>query len=161
MVFQFNNAAFTPQVYAFSPVLLHPNDAHEHHIGHMLLTVMPLSYTIGAVLSLAWSKGERVQGLGVPAPNARRRAIRFKSSPKTAPGFPLLSLTRNTGSDPSGVVSEWGVFSYTLRPLQGRNRAGERSADGCDPFGVARCGAMPDPEGVTAIRTTSGSWIRP
>jgi hypothetical protein len=33
--------------------------------------------------------------VGVPAPNARRRAIRYKSSPKTAPGFPLLSLTRN------------------------------------------------------------------
>jgi hypothetical protein len=52
MVFQFNNAAFTPQVYAFSPVPLHPNDAHEHHMGNNGLTVMPLSNTIGAVLSL-------------------------------------------------------------------------------------------------------------
>lgn len=44
-MFQFNNAAFTPQVYAFAPVLLHPNDAHEHHIGSKLLTVMPMSNT--------------------------------------------------------------------------------------------------------------------
>jgi hypothetical protein len=51
-VFQFNNAAFTPQVYAFSPVPLHPNDANEHHIGNKLLTVMPVSNTMDAALSL-------------------------------------------------------------------------------------------------------------
>lgn len=51
-MFQFNNAAFTPQCYAFFPVLLHHNDAHEQHIGNKLLTVMPMSNTIGTALSL-------------------------------------------------------------------------------------------------------------
>jgi len=43
--------------------------------------------------------------LCVPAPNARRRAIRCKSSPKTAPSFPLLSLTRNVPTFNSSSVS--------------------------------------------------------
>ena len=37
-------------------------------------------------------EGEGSDGLGVPAPNARRRAIR--SSPRCAAGYLLLSLTR-------------------------------------------------------------------
>jgi hypothetical protein len=44
-VFQLNNAALTPQVYAFSLVLLRYNDVVEHHIGNKLLTVMPVSNT--------------------------------------------------------------------------------------------------------------------
>jgi hypothetical protein len=32
-VFQFTNAVFTPQVYAFFPVLLHPKDAQSINIG--------------------------------------------------------------------------------------------------------------------------------
>jgi hypothetical protein len=44
-VIQLNNAAFTPQVYAFSLVLLRYNDVDEHHIGNKMLTVMPVSNT--------------------------------------------------------------------------------------------------------------------
>jgi hypothetical protein len=101
-MFQFNNAAFTPQVYAFSLVLLRPNDAHEHHIGNKLLTVIPVSNTKDAAMSL--SKGERVRGGrsgAIPSLRrafARERAVGpFATSPRSflAVGFPLLSLTRN------------------------------------------------------------------
>ncbi len=96
---------------------------------------------------------------GIEGWSARGWAFRLEDSPsghslqvlaEAAPGFPLLSLTRNTGSDPSGGVSEWGVLFYRLRPLRGRTRIAATVFGSYLEGGVAHHGIVRihDPEGV-------------
>lgn len=80
-------------------------------------------------------------------------AFRLEDSPSGHPlqlraritglaGFTLLSLTRNTGCDPSGVVRHGDVLFLRLRPLQGRNRARNDQLKDMTPSGspdAARC----------------------
>jgi len=47
---------------------------------------------------------------------------------EAAPGFPLLSLTRNTGSDPFGVECNHTHNAIAARWLQGRTPSGSEVA---------------------------------
>jgi hypothetical protein len=73
---------------------------------------------------------------------ARRRAIRYKSSlvPRcglsaAVPNAKCKSLQNHTII--AGTMNLRIACLMPATPFQGRNRAGERMANGCDPFGVA------------------------